>query len=266
VDGWLYGRGQLVPLDSPLHGSPLAFRVVLGGALEILPGLTAQRVSGQGFSFIPFAWTLRVEFAFYLSAFAVGLAIAWRGRDTTWRRRILTGGLGVAYGAFALFVWRHWGNAAGSGTLQLICVPFFAFGLCLFVESGRPDWASRIHLALVSVGVVLGFTFWGQRGHPVLAYQLPLLAMLFVVLALLSRARLESPALRRWDRRLGELSYPLYISHGVVLTLLSSVSARRGATPYLAAIAAALLLAAALHAVVEQPLRSIRTRLRGAAV
>jgi peptidoglycan/LPS O-acetylase OafA/YrhL len=264
VDSALYAAGRLVPLDAPLHGAPWQPAVLLAGVLEILPGLTAHRVSGQDFSFIPFAWTLRVEFAFYLAAFCTCWLMSWPAGGLAWRRAAVAGALGVAYLAFAAFAWRHWGAARGSGALQVICVPFFAFGLCLFFLGRWTGAGSRLHLLVVSGGVVLGFTFWGQRGHPVLAFQLPVLCVLFAALALLSRVRSVPDGVRRWDRRLGELSYPLYVSHGVVLSLLAGLVTRRGAILYVAAALLALMLAAALHVAVEQPLRAIRTRLRGA--
>ena len=259
--------GRMVPLDAPLLGAPWQPRVLLSGVLEVVPGLTARRVSGQDFSFIPFAWTLRVEFAFYGAAFATGWLMARRvAGGLAWRRAIVAAALGAAYLTFAVFAWRHRGVAGGSVGLQVICVPFFAFGLCLFFYARRPCRVSLLHLALVSAGVIVGFTFWGQRGHPVLAYQLPLLCGLFGILAWLSRVGTVPDHVRRWDRRLGELSYPLYVSHGVVLSVLAGLFVQRGALPYGASVVAALALAAGLHRAVEQPLRAIRTDLRGAAV
>ena len=262
VDCALYASGRLVPLDAPLQGAPWQPAVLLAGVLEIVPGLTAHRVSGQDFSFIPFAWTLRVEFAFYLAA----CATCWLMRRQGSRLRqhtLLAGVLGAAYLAFAAFAWAHWAPSQGRTALQVICVPFFAFGLCLFLSGRCRGGAGLLHLLLVSSGVLVGFTFWGQRGHPVLAWQVPLLCALFAAIAVLSRAGPLPPTLRAWDRRLGELSYPLYVSHGVVLSLLAGVSARRGAVPYAAAAVLALALAAGLHMAVEQPLRGVRARLRG---
>jgi peptidoglycan/LPS O-acetylase OafA/YrhL len=97
-----------------------------------------------------------------------------------------------------------------------------------------------------------------------LAVQLPLLAVLFAMLAGLARISEMPLRWREWDRRLGELSYPLYIGHGATLTALAGFSTRRGALPYCAAIGLSLLLAWMLHAAVEKPLRGLRTRLRGA--
>ena len=248
----------------PLHGAPWQPAVLLAGMLEIVPGLTARRVSGQDFSFIPFAWTLRVEFAFYLVAAGTCWIMRWRGTGSRfWQLVTVAFVSGAAYMAFAAFAWRHWGSAGDSAALQVICVPFFAFGLSLFLLGRAPGTASLLHLLLVSAGVMLGFTFWGQRGHPVPAYQLPLLCALFAAMAVLSRAGPLPASMSLWDRRLGELSYPLYVGHGVVLSLLAGLSARRGALPYLAAPVLALLLALCLHAAVEQPLRALRARLRG---
>ena len=267
VDSWLYAAGRLVALDAPLVGAPWQPGVLWSGVLEVVPGLTACRVSGQDFSFIPFAWTLRVEFAFYLAAFATGWLMG-RGAPggRAWRRAVVAGALGVAYLAFAAFAWRHRGLPHAGGGLQVICVPFFAFGLSLFFYARRPGAGAVLNLVLVSAGVVLGFTYWGQRGHPVLAFQLPLLCGLFGALAWLSGVRSVPDPVRRWDRRLGELSYPLYVSHGVVLSFMAGAFAQRGAWPYAVAVAVALVLAAGLHGAVEQPLRAMRTRLRGVAV
>lgn len=256
LDAWLAQRGFLVPLDAPLLGSPLQPRVLLGGVLEILPGMPASRISGQAFSFIPFAWTLRVEFVFYLAAAAGCAVLAWR----TWGRvlvRVMAGAAYVVFGAFLL-------NGA-RGPLQLICMPFFAFGVGVFWRD-RPGIASAIHLAAASIGVLLAFPHFRQHGHPNLAFQLVLLALLYAAIFALARVRHLPRAWRYWDRRLGELSYPIYISHGIVLTALASLSAQRGGVPYAMALIGTLLLATALHATVELPLRTLRTRLRGAVV
>ena len=263
VDCWLYSRGMLVPLDAPLQGAPWEPAVLFAGLLEIVPGLTPHRVSGQDFSFVPFAWTLRVEFAFYLAACATCWLMERLSEGGQARRRTTAAAvLAVSYAAFVVFACRHRGPAQGGG-LQVICTPFFAFGFGLFLLGRRPNTAARLHAVLVAGGVVVGFTFWGQRGHPVMAYQLPLLCALLAALALLARSRAASERLRRWDRRLGDLSYPLYVSHGVVLSLLAGLSARRGALPYVEAPLLAVLLAACLHSAVEQPLRAVRARLRG---
>jgi peptidoglycan/LPS O-acetylase OafA/YrhL len=265
----LSAAGRLVPLDAPLLGSPLQPRVILAALLEILPGLPARRISLQDFSFVPFAWTLRVECAFYLAAFATCWLAALQGGQTTPARptpaRLIAVSLAAAYAAFGLFAWRHW-HAPGGGAMQLLCVPFFTFGIGVFLAERRPGAASLCHLLLAAFCVPLAFIFWRQRGHPMLGFQLPLVAVLCGVLLVLSRITTMPGWVRRWDRRMGALSYPLYIGHGIVLTAMSSLSGRRGALPYGAAILAALGLAAVLHAGIERPLRGARNRLRGSQV
>ena len=245
------------PRDVPLHGSPGQPRGILAAVREGVPGLPANRISGQDFSFIPFAWTLRVEFAFYLAAFVTSWLILRRRPGVP----VAALALALAYACFAAFVLR-----GGHGPLQVICIPFFAFGVGVYAHDRSSTPASVLHLVFASACVLLAFPYFRQHGHPVVALQQALIAALYAVLLALSRVHAVSQRFRRWDRRLGELSYPLYISHGIVLTALASISTRRGAGPYAEAVLASLALAAALHLAVEQPLRSVRTRLRGAAV
>ncbi len=263
ADSWLYTAGRLVPLDAPLSGAPWQSRVLLAAVLEVVPGLPVHRISGQDFSFIPFAWTLRVEFAFYLAAFAA----AWLAlRRARWRRGVGAAAFLAGYGAFGVFLWRHALYGVAGGGLQLLNIPFFAFGVCAFLAQGAGSLIARAQLALAAVLVPVAFVLCGERGHPVLAFQLPCLSVLFALLLVLARLPSPSTRWRVWDRRLGELSYPLYIGHGVVLTVLASVSAARGAGPFALAVLGSLVLAMVLHAVVERPLQEVRARVRGVKV
>ena len=258
ADTLLFRTGHLVSLDSPLHGAPWQGRVLLSGLLEIVPGLPAHRISGQAFSFIPFAWTLRVEFAFYLLAAAAGWLLS---RAPSWRGWLVALCFGALYGGFALFLFRQ-----GQGGRQLLNAPFFAFGVCVFLwRRSRAVWV-RLNLLLISACVPVAFVLCGERGHPVLALQLPLVAVLFAALLLLSGAPSPAPVFQNWDKRLGELSYPINIAHGVVLTVLAGLAQARGWSLYAAGITASIVLAAGLHTTVQKPLRAIRTRLRGATV
>jgi peptidoglycan/LPS O-acetylase OafA/YrhL len=263
VDGWLANSGRLVPLDGPLRGSPWQFRVILAAVLEIVPGLPASRISGQTFSFIPFAWTLRVEFAFYVVA-CLTCWLMLKGATPVWTRRVGAAAFAAAYAAFAVFLLRL--GLHDGGARQILNVPFFAFGVAAFIAFRTPSRGAMTHLCAAAACVPVAFVVCGERGDPVLIYQLPILVVLYGMLLVLARAPSPPGAWRVWDRRLGELSYPLYIGHGVVLTLLASLSARRGLLPYSLAIPGALAVAIVLHLAVEQPLRRLRTRIRGAAV
>jgi peptidoglycan/LPS O-acetylase OafA/YrhL len=271
LDGTLFAAGRLAPLTGTVDGNPLQPWTLLAGALEIVPGLPARRISGGAFSFIPFAWTLRVEFAFYMVAAAAGFAglagrptaCADQGVRTDRAAGLIAGGSILSTALVLARLLRH----PGSGPTQLVNVPFFAFGLCAFLYRERDDMRARAVLAGIGCVALAAFPMCGQRGQPVLAIQLPLLFILFGLLRLLSRAGAAMPALlARWDRRLGELSYPLYISHGVALTLIASLVRTRGLMPYAATVTSALAFALVIHRTVEQPMRGWRDRLRGAAL
>ena len=259
ADCWLYHAGRLVPLDAPLTGPPWQPRVVLAALAEIVPGLPARRISGQDFSFVPFAWTLRVEFAFYLAAFATCWVARRAGLDA--QRRIVGSAFVAGYLLFGTFLLRH-----GAGGRQLLNIPFFAFGVAAYLARGGTSTLARANLLAAACCVPVAFVLCGERGHPVLAYQLPILLGLFVWLTVLAWAPAPGGAWRRWDRRLGELSYPIYIGHGLVLTCLTSLSNARGAVPYAASVVLSLGVAIGLHLGVEQRLKEVRTRLRGVAV
>ena len=259
VQSALFAAGRLVPLDARPDGAPWQPRIILAAMCEIVPGLPAWRISGQTFSFVPFAWTLRIEFAFYALAFA-----------TCWAMNRLAAGARVALARalaaaavllFGLFLMRH-----GAGPKQVLCIPFFAFGLgCFALERHRAalDWAV---LLAIGVAVPLAFTYWGQRGHPAIAYQIPWLCTLLAGFLALSRVRTVPAKLRRLDRHLGDLSYPLYIGHGIALVLLASLVAARGWLPYAACVACSIGLAICLRAVAEKPFEHLRNRLRGSPV
>jgi peptidoglycan/LPS O-acetylase OafA/YrhL len=116
----------------------------------------------------------------------------------------------------------------------------------------------------MSVCAAIAFTFWAQRGHPDIAVQLPLLGLLLMALVWLSRQTL--PHLNRWDRRLGALSYPLYIGHGMILTALMNMTAQRHWQLYATGMAGSLALALGLNEAVERPMRKLRARVRGMAI
>jgi peptidoglycan/LPS O-acetylase OafA/YrhL len=109
----------------------------------------------------------------------------------------------------------------------------------------------------------LAFTYWGQRGHPVLAFQLPLLGLLFAMLLVLARTRVWSPTLIAWDKRLGALSYPIYIGHGLILTALRSLTPERSWPLYAAGAVGSIALAVALNGAIDRPMQAIRAQLRG---
>ncbi len=243
LDSFLYARVHLIALDAPLHGAPWRPAVILSGLFDILPGLSALHVGGQAFSFIPFAWTLRIELVFYT------LAAAWCMLPASRLRDVAGWGLGLA--VFGAFLLRH-----AAFPQQVLCMPFFAFGIRAYRDT---RWTTLLPLA---AGAALAFTFWAQRGHPLVAAQIQVLLILLGAMCWLAQ-RPCTGALVRWDKSLGALSYPLYIGHGVVFTVFASLAPRLGWELYASGLAASMLFAIILNACIDRPLRSLRTRVRG---
>ena len=70
---------------------------------------------------------------------------------------------------------------------------------------------------------------------------------------------------RRMDRLLGELSYPVYISHVLVIWLVGHGSLRLGTGDFFIALGLVLLTAIALYQLVDRPIDRLRhARLRAA--
>ncbi len=259
VHAGLHLAGTLATLDQPLAGSPLQPAVLLSGVLDIVPGFQPRSVSHQDFEFIPFAWTLRVEFAFYIVAFLAYLSLG-RFAAGSWARKILTSA--ILASCTGVVLWSIAGH--GSGPQQLLYVPFFALGVGVYLAWRSPSWFRVGGAAICCVGAALAFADWRQRGHPVLAIQLPLLAALLAIFVLLAVHAGIPRSWARWDKRLGELSYPIYINHGTVIVALASVSAKPGMQVYLLCMPISILLALVMNRLVETPMRSLRDALRGA--
>jgi peptidoglycan/LPS O-acetylase OafA/YrhL len=203
-----------------------------------------------------------VEILFYLTAFGCFCAAAILPR-----LRTVIYGSAVA-GALALHVvndyWRPIFDA-------LTFAPYFALGVCLYgIVSG-----SRIAItgaALAFAEMFLHYLRYAQ-GRIGLAeafngITMPILVSLLVMalmpalIVVLSRMPVGREA-RTMDRRLGDLSYPMYVTHYTVLVVMASLSAAQGWAAFIATLVVSLCLSWLVAVAVETPLRSVRNRIRG---
>jgi peptidoglycan/LPS O-acetylase OafA/YrhL len=248
VHAALWQAGSLVLWDTPAAGAPLTAGRVFAGVLGLVPGLHVLR-PGDAFAFIPFAWSLRVEMAFYAGAWATILVAA----RTRWPRVtigiVLAGALGGSLASFR-----------GGQPSILSCLPMFLVGVAFCLLMRRRTGARYAFMAAALPVAGLGFASWGQHGHPDLAMQVAVLAGLVAVFAVLA----DRPA--GWwhgaDRRLGDLSYPLYLNHYVVGIGLTGLCAARGPAVYVAGVVLSVGLAAAMGALVDGRLIAFRNRVR----
>lgn len=250
VHAALWQAGLLRLWDYALTRPPWDPALLAAGLAGLLPGLRTAGVTA-GFEFIPFAWSLRVEMAFYLAVAAVGAAasrLSLRRAAQAYRAAWLLGLL----------------LAAGFLTAQrpglLSNLPMFLAGVALWA------WFAGLRHAgpalVVSLPLcVAGITSWQQRGSPDPWLQMPLILALFCACAAL--AGVAAPArLARLDRRLGALSYPLYLNHYALGIAVVSLTRARGPALLLGCLAAALLLAAVMTRLVDAPLTAWRNRIR----
>ncbi|MBA2399196.1 MAG: acyltransferase [Bradyrhizobium sp.] len=157
---------------------------------------------------LPVGWTLTYEFLFYLF-FALALALRL---DVL---RIIVPGLGLI-AAVALFrteSWPDWTILFSTIVLE------FVFGVVLAQWTLR---GFRLPPTVAAVLVLGGFVAilampMGPENLRVLTWGVPAFA---IVAGAVSLEHLVAPALPRWLLALGDASYPIYLSHGFVLSAL----------------------------------------------
>jgi peptidoglycan/LPS O-acetylase OafA/YrhL len=227
----------------------------------------------QGFyGFVRYYWAVYIEFVFYIGAFAVTLAICIFARRSRAVARIFVVA-GVA-GALILHGIHEYGRQVH---WELPFAPYFVVGVCLYgwvaqrdrlaIAGGVAAYAFVfLHFARYAQGRLPSTSPWVtglSEPHVVIALGM-LLAMPIIILLL---ARLEGKLrLRRWDRRLGDLSYPIYLNHYAVVITFFSLVPDRSAVWQLAAIAVTILVSWMLVLAVERPMLPLRNRLRGHAL
>ncbi|MEG3178563.1 acyltransferase [Sphingomonas sp. RB3P16] len=202
---------------------------------------------------VPPAWSLALELYFYLLApwlvRRVGLMVA------------------VAIGSTALTVigWQY-GLDNDPWTYR-----FFPFEISLFVAGALAErWLLplvRTHATRSSIvaapGVAVGvYLAQGWVPLPEPASTIGTLAILWGLLPFLFLFQHG----RTWDVALGDLSYPLYICHWLVLTILQLRpfgASLPPAVPHVLAIPAVLLVSVVLERYVARPVERVRRRIRG---
>lgn len=179
------------------------------------------------------AWSLGTEIWFYLLAPALVLL----------RTRYL---VIIASLSFALRFWMQGGPVDFSYFFYPATLGFFVVGIVL--ERARDNYQRHVRIlpvacpvALIAAVLLAPFSAW-------LTYVI-LIAML--------------PAFFNWtehseaDAHLGNLSYPIYLSHGLVVTALATLHL---ASPFVAC-AASIIAAVLIYLLLEQPIDVIRQRI-----
>jgi peptidoglycan/LPS O-acetylase OafA/YrhL len=210
---------------------------------------------------VPQAWTLGVELSFYLLApFIVSRPV------------VLLTLFCVSLGARLLAIM------AGFGLNDPWTDRFFPFELALFIAgmASHQLLLARVKAAVSPLStrrfpiyVLLATLCFGLTYYPIPLPEIvktPILfGMMFFALPFLFIWQSES----RWDRRIGDLSYPIYIGHLLILLALAYLVKKYqfieplGLTRSLLGVAGAIAFAVVLNMFIAEPVENRRRRIRG---
>lgn len=166
-------------------------------AFSILPGFSPE------YFFVRYTWAIVVEIIFYGALF-LGLLASLR-LDARWVRR------GLLLLATALFLFRY----LVGGPPILDHGVFFVFGAACYWSLRDRSWQA-ILVAVVSYIVSIGVCLVIWENDPGRLIWTIMVAVLLPIVPLLASIRV-SDRVRRIDRRIGDLSYPIYLQQSVVI-------------------------------------------------
>lgn len=238
-------------------------RTIMANVFGIFPFLARTGITGDaGYVFVRFAWAVMVEVIFYLTAFGCFCAATLLPHFRT----VVYGSVVASMLALHLVndYWRPIFDA-------LTFAPYFALGACLYGMM-RGSRMAIGGAALSFAEMVLHYLRYAQgkiglaealsgASLPVMV-SLCVMALMPALIIILNRTAVSREA-RTVDRRLGDLSYPMYVNHYTVLVLMASLTAAQGWAAFIATLLVSAALSWLVALAVETPLRSIRNRIRG---
>jgi peptidoglycan/LPS O-acetylase OafA/YrhL len=207
------------------------------------------------YDFLTITWAIRVEMVFY---------VAMSGCILVGRR--LPSARGFAVTASVLLVLLLWFAVRRHTPNMLVFTPYFAFGGALYFASAgsRPGWL----ITLVSVPLMVWQFVEDQiQIVPIQGVSLSLtgnlinLLVLLTIMTLLAFASISKG--RRIDRALGNLTYPLYLYHEVVLIVVLAMTTGYAYSTLAIGVALSFVTAAVLMALVDPAMTRYRDRVRG---
>ncbi|HZS83295.1 MAG TPA: acyltransferase [Stellaceae bacterium] len=231
--------------------SPFGIAVNLGLLPAYLP-------HGNTLLVISVAWAVIVECQFYLLA-----AAAFATTRLLPRMPVLPLAAAASLILY-LWVWRSGAQARFYGAFQF--APFFILGALLYFRLARGDARLSLPAAvafLLAVHAYFGYNARGLAAGPSFHVTASTAIFITVFLLMVGLTTLRaSRAAERIDKRLGDLTYALYLVHPsvifAVITLHLGNSAAFGLT-----VAASFALAVLIRILVERPIVRLRNSLRG---
>jgi peptidoglycan/LPS O-acetylase OafA/YrhL len=259
------GRDALaVVFAKPVEFSGMS---LVSNALAIFPFVHKVPSLSETVPVLGLAWALRIELFFY-AVVAIGLAIA------AFIEQRIVRVLGAFAVGFLLFYLQRFDSLRGTG---LEFTPYFVLGASVYfaIEPGRVRRRAFAGLlAIISTAMIAAHISGQAPLNEAAGYVRNIngqLAVFFMGLSawlLLIAAPLSAQRFPEWllstDQRLGELTYPLYLTHMVAIIPCVWLLARPSPLAIVLVVALALGLAAVVNWGVEAPLSKLRRRIREA--
>lgn len=206
--------------------------------------------------FVPYVWALRVEVLFYIVVAAAVFIGQWSVRAA-----VAVASL-VATAMFACAI-------IGFGPSAFSFVPYFVFGIALYFVATKPARTSLVASVaafLLCIWTTVATVMPGFLSHKTISFEtsvfhVALFSLLTLVMVLLMNARVPRFS-KTIDRKIGDLSYPIYLQQYAIL-VLASVFLPQSYWTIALVFPAALLIAWITDWVAERPLRLVRDAVRG---
>jgi peptidoglycan/LPS O-acetylase OafA/YrhL len=218
------------------------------GALYLTKNFWGTSPFVQNFILIPQAWSLSLEFMFYLLAPLLVRRRLW----------LVATVIAVSLGVRALLAWRFdlnfdpWTYRFFPSELALFLSGTFSYHIFRFLR-GVKNWLKLVPLALVPLIAVLVFPYvWKDGGWVKLVCHYSVLVTTIPFAFYFTRSW-------AFDRFIGELSYPVYLLHIAVIWFLSVYAASWSAHKGILACVISTVLAAVIYLACK-PLENYRAR------
>jgi peptidoglycan/LPS O-acetylase OafA/YrhL len=243
-----------------LHTAPFALFVNLTLLTAYLPGSGSLLV-------VSIAWAVVIEFQFYF----IAAAISFAGRALS-QRAVVMGGAVAAALALYVFVWWTGSQARFYGAFQF--APFFVFGSLAYFVVIRRDFRAWPLLLLALILSVHAYYAYNARGDIApgiwlgangarwnVIWSTGLYIALCGLFLFLASGRFKS-SFEQIDKRLGDITYALYLAHTPFILLAHRLDLA-GGIGFAFVLFASLSIAVLIQRAIERPVWKIRDLLRG---
>jgi peptidoglycan/LPS O-acetylase OafA/YrhL len=240
-------------------GGTQTLRITAAGIIKLFPFTRSVEID---FEPLPIAWALRVEFMFYFVCCGV-LAIQHIVPATLWYPRVASFGVAALMGTGFLV-----DAVSREEPTMFRFIPYFLFGASsYFAEQSTSNRRDALVVGLLAILAIALEQAQRPPFHETAGFardktaEFAILSVMIGMLVCLSICHVRGRMLTV-DRFLGDLSYPLYIGHFSVLLIWSAVfqPSWRG---FASAWSCAAFVSLMLQRLVEEPIRRLRTVVRG---